>query len=114
MWRSPQPGRAYDVTANAIGQNTTNHLPVSGTPLAGLANPGGAANSLYFLDANNHIHEIYDHNDNVWYDNDFMTMFGLVAAAPGTALATYPGSGSIDMHLHYVGSDQHIHDVYHN
>src|SRR5262249_47573051 len=90
--------QAYDVTANTISGNTTNHQPAAGTPLAGLANPGGGANSFYFLDANQHIHETYDHNDNVWYDNDFTALFGLVNAAPGTALTVYPGSGSIDMH----------------
>src|SRR5262249_8050373 len=103
-----------DVTANSISGNTTNHQPVSGTALTGLLNPGGAAVSFYFLDANQHIHETYCHNDEIWYDNDFTTLFGLAAVAPGTPLVIYPGSGSLDMHLHYLGADQHIHDVYHN
>src|SRR5215471_6156953 len=88
--------------------------PASGTSLTGLADPGGGANSFYFLDANQHIHETYDHNDEVWHDNDFMTLFGLGAAAPGTPLTVYAGAGSIDMHLHYLGADQHLHDLYHN
>jgi hypothetical protein len=88
-------------------------------PSAGLVGytfvPPGGSNGMhvFYIGTDHHIHELF-WIGGTWIHTDLTTQWGGVAAAPGSNLAgtTFvPPGGSNSMHVFYLGTDQHIHEL---
>jgi hypothetical protein len=66
-----------------------------------------------FLDGNNHVHELY-YDGSSWKNNDLTALAGAPVAARGSALDGYETAFNGQEHVNFVGTDNHIHELYYD
>ena len=82
-----------------------------GSSLDGYATTFNNQQHINFLDANNHVHELYFDGNN-WGHNDLTDLAGAPPAAAGGALDGYQTSFNSQQHINFLGTDNHVHELY--
>src|SRR5215813_3666610 len=107
-WNSSGGWQNQDLTAVTGGSG-----PAAGSALTSMVDANGTIR-LYFLDANQHLHETYCCGSAGWYDSDMVAVLGFGTAASGSSLAsTGSGLGSL-VHVYYQGANQHLYHMSYN
>jgi|GEM_PF-752730 len=89
----------------------TPHAAAAGSPLSSIVMPDGSAQTFYY-DANQHVNHFYWSSSNGWTNEDVTVITaGATPAGTGSGLtSTVMNDGSI--HVFYIGSNQHIYQLY--
>ncbi len=96
-----------DVTASAGSVS-----PASGSSLTSMVDNNGLIRT-YFLDGNQHVHETWCCNGSGGsFDTDMTTYLNTNAAAGGSALTSFGVAAGNPVHVHYMGTNQHLYHMY--
>ena len=63
-----------------------------------------------FIGTEDHVHELY--YDNGWHHNDLTALAGAPPAARPSALDGYQTSFNNQQHVNFIGTDNHVHELY--
>ncbi|HET9281362.1 MAG TPA: RHS repeat-associated core domain-containing protein [Candidatus Angelobacter sp.] len=110
------PGTAATATVSISGflQTAQGGSPVTPRTSTAISIANYLTNNnddVYVIGSNNHIYEFYD-STGVWQSRDLTTLTGAPAAASNSNLANTYNSASGNTRVYYVGSDQHLHEVW--
>ena len=81
------------------------HQRFNGSPL------GRDSRRIFFIDHDNHVHELYLTAGAGWVYNDLTALARAVPPTPTTALDGYPLSDD-SKHVNFIGTDNHVHELY--
>ena len=96
--------------ANDLTQYTKAQSPAPGSALDGYQTTFNNQQHVNFIGADNHVHELYF--DSQWHHNDLTALAGAPPAAAGSALDGYQTSFNNQQHVNFVGTDNHVHELY--
>ncbi len=107
LWWDPESGWHPNDLMTATGGEAPN--AAVGSALTGYAL--GIIQHVFYLDAEDHVHELWWDPGSGWHPNDLMTATGGEApnAAVGGALTGY--ALGIIQHVFYLGADSHVHEL---
>lgn len=83
---------------------------VAGSAIDGYQTTFNNQQHVNYMDGNGHVHELY--YDSAWHHNDLTALAGAPAAARGASIDGYQTTFNNQQHVNYVGTDNHIHELY--
>jgi hypothetical protein len=83
------------------------------TPASALASYrlGDDSQHVFFIGTDNHVHELFIAGAG-WHDNDLTALAGAVAPAAASALTGYRLVGDDSLHVFFIGTDNHVHELF--
>ncbi|HEY6251264.1 MAG TPA: RHS repeat-associated core domain-containing protein [Candidatus Angelobacter sp.] len=94
-----------DLTAAGGGPNVA-----SGAGIASIFDTIQNVMRVSYIGADQHVHQLYLSNG--WHDADLAAITGATNAASGAGIANAIDTSQNVLRIHYVGADQHIHEIY--
>jgi hypothetical protein len=98
-----------DLTADA---GAANFPAASGSALAGYTTNFNQQQHVNYVGFDGHVHELV--YDGAWKHNDLTQLTGSPSAAAGSALNSYSTEFNQQQHVHYIGSDGNVHELYYD
>jgi hypothetical protein len=87
--------------------------PISTSALTG-HQLGGNSKHVFFIGTDSHVHELFIASGGRWADNDLTTLGGGVPPAPTSDLTSYRLLSDNSQHVFYIGTDNHVHELFIN
>jgi hypothetical protein len=84
--------------------------PINGSALDGYSSEYNKQQHVNFIDANNHVHELW--YDNAWHHNDLTQQSAAPTPKGGTPLVGYAASFNKQQHVIYIGTDSDVHELW--
>ncbi len=86
----------------------------AGSALVGFAWPGDNTEHVFYLGADNHLHELWSKQGTGAWNHDDVTVSaaGAPNAAAGGALTGFVWPGDNTEHVFYLGADNHVHELW--
>jgi hypothetical protein len=118
----PNGGAYCNTSSIAYGTTDLNLLfptplpePSSAIAIFNFSSSANAELDTVFEGTDQHFHDIYEYSSTIesWGEEDLTTMAAAPLAATGSAIATLSGSNG-NYHLYYLGTDNHVHEIYSN
>jgi protein involved in polysaccharide export with SLBB domain len=72
---------------------------------------GDDSQHVFFIGTDNHVHELFIAGAG-WHDNDLTALAGAVAPAAASALTGYRLVGDDSLHVFFIGTDNHVHELF--
>jgi len=98
------PWHALDLTVEGSGP-----AAAGDSGLDGYATEYNQQLHVNYVATDSHVHEIF--YDNGWQDNDLTLQSAAPNAILGSALCGFPTEFNQQQHVHFIGADQHVHEL---
>src|SRR5579884_3920934 len=108
FWPSAGGSRSASLVIADNLANSPQTVTIAGTGIAASVVAAGQAH--YYAGTDQHVHELY-FTGGAWQDAD-LTVIAQGPNISGTAIATVNDTIENAFKLHYVGTDQHVHQIY--
>src|SRR5262249_52572030 len=95
-----------DITANSGSAS-----PAAGSAITSMVDNNGLVRA-YFVDGNQHVHETWCCSSGNSFDADLTGSLNTNAAAAGTRLTSFGMVAGNPVHVHYLGTNQHVYNMY--
>jgi len=108
LWWSFRGWHTNDLTSAAGGAP----LPATGSALSSYAFENQNTQHVIYLGADQHVYELL-WDSSAWHANDLTSAAGgATLAATGSALSSYAFENQNTRHVNYLGTDQHIYELW--
>jgi hypothetical protein len=87
-------------------------LPLANSPLDGYATAFNEQQHVNYIGRDYHVHELW--HDDAWHHSDLTSLTGAPDAIPGSSLVGFATSFNQHQHVVYMGTDNHIHELWYD